>query len=55
MPGHRNDAVQVAGTLKLGSSSVQPVTQDTQAVACPPPSACTATVIVTVGTDLATQ
>jgi LytR cell envelope-related transcriptional attenuator len=53
MPGHRRDALAVASTLKLGSASVQPVDQNTQAVACPPPSACTATVVVTVGSDLA--
>ncbi len=55
MPGHRGDALQVAKTLKLGSASVQPVDQSTQAVACPPSSACTATVVVTVGADLASQ
>lgn len=55
LPGHRSDALQVASTLKLASASVQPVDQDTQAVACPPPSACTALVIVTVGQDLAAQ
>ncbi len=53
MPGHRRDALAVASTLKLGSASVQPVDQNTQAVACPPPSACTATAVVTVGSDLA--
>jgi LytR cell envelope-related transcriptional attenuator len=53
MPGHRRDGLAVASTLKLGSASVQPVDQNTQAVACPPPSACTATVVVTVGSDLA--
>jgi hypothetical protein len=53
MPGHRRDALAVASTLKLGAASVQPVDQNTQAVACPPPSACTATVVVTVGSDLA--
>lgn len=55
LPGYRSDALQVASTLKLASSSVQPVDQDTQAVACPPPSPCTASVIVTVGQDLAAQ
>lgn len=53
MPGHQRDALAVASALKLGSASVQPVDSSTQAVACPPPSACTATVVVTVGSDLA--
>jgi hypothetical protein len=53
MPGHRRDAVSVATALKLGSASVQPLDQNTQAVACPPPGACTSGVVVTVGSDLA--
>jgi hypothetical protein len=52
MPGHRRDATAVAASLKLGSASVQPLDQNTQAVACPPPGACTANVVVTVGSDL---
>ena len=52
--GFRNDALQVATALKLGPASVQPIDPSTQAVACPPPSACTANVVVTVGQDLAT-
>ncbi len=52
-PGRRRDAIAVASRLKLGSASVAPVDQSTQAVACPPPAPCTATVIVTVGSDLA--
>ena len=53
MPGHKQDAAAVASSLKLGPASVQPVDQNTQAVACPPPAACAATVVVTVGSDLA--
>ncbi len=53
LPGHRKDALAVAASLKLGSASVQPVDQSNQAVACPPPAACAANVIVTVGSDLA--
>jgi hypothetical protein len=52
LPGHRKDALAVAASLKLGSASVQPVDQSNQAVACPPPAACAANVIVTVGSDL---
>lgn len=53
MPGHRSDAVAVARSLKLGAAAIQPVDSNTQAVACPPPSACSSTVVVTVGADLA--
>jgi len=53
LPGHRKDALAVAASLKLGSASVQPVDQSNQAVACPPPAPCTANVVVTVGSDLA--
>jgi hypothetical protein len=53
MPGHRKEAVSVAGSLKLGTASVQPLDPNTQAVACPPPGACTSGVVVTVGSDLA--
>ena len=53
LPGHRSDALAVATLLKLGSSSVAPVNQSNQSVACPPPATCTAAVIVTVGSDLA--
>jgi hypothetical protein len=55
LPGHHNDAMAVAKSLKLGPASVQPVDQSTQAVACPPPAPCTATVVVTVGADLKSQ
>jgi hypothetical protein len=53
LPGFRRDARAVASTLKLSSGSIQPVDPSTQAVACPPPAACTANVVVTVGADLA--
>jgi hypothetical protein len=53
LPGHRNDAVHVATSLKLPQSSVQPIDSSTQAVACPQPGGCTSGVVVTVGTDLA--
>ncbi|MBV9917704.1 MAG: LytR C-terminal domain-containing protein [Solirubrobacterales bacterium] len=52
LPGHRAGALAVASSLKLGPASVQAVDQTTRTVACPPPSACTAQVIVTAGTDL---
>ncbi|MGI8428578.1 MAG: LytR C-terminal domain-containing protein [Solirubrobacteraceae bacterium] len=55
MPGHLRAARAVAASLKLGSSSVQAIDLNTQAIACPPPSPCTATVAVTVGSDLASQ
>jgi hypothetical protein len=56
LPGaaNRTDATHVASALKLGPGSVQQIDQSTQQVACPPPSACTANVVVTVGADLAT-
>ncbi len=54
LPGHQRDALAVAKSLKLGPASVQPIDQNTQAVACPPSTACTAGVVVTVGSDLAT-
>ena len=52
LPGFKRDAQAVATSLKLGPSTVQPVDQSTQAVACPPPAACNANVVVTVGSDL---
>ncbi len=54
LPGNRNDALHVATALKLGPTAVQPIDQTTQSVACPPPSSCTANVVVTVGQDLST-
>lgn len=53
LPGHEHDALEVAKALKLGQASVQPIDQNTQAVACPPGTPCTAVVVVTVGSDLA--
>ena len=50
--GHRHAASEVASALGLSGGAVAPADQSAQAVACPPPSACRADVIVTVGTDL---
>ncbi|MBV9006758.1 MAG: LytR C-terminal domain-containing protein, partial [Solirubrobacterales bacterium] len=55
LPNHRNDALKVASSLKLGPGAVQPVDAGTQQVACPPGMTCAADVVVTVGTDLASQ
>lgn len=52
-PDNRLDALHVARTLHLGAGSVVPVDQAARAVACPPPAACPANVVVTVGQDLA--
>ena len=52
LPGHRAAALIVAKSLGLGSASVQPVNSSNQAVACPQGAACTAQVVVTVGSDL---
>ncbi len=52
LTGHRPAAVKVASALGLPATSVQQADQSAQAVACPPPSACAADVIVTVGRDL---
>jgi hypothetical protein len=56
LPGAKNrgDALHVARALKLTPAAVRPIDQPTQQVACPPPGACTANVVVTVGADLAT-
>ena len=51
--GDRNAALHVAKALNLNRSSVVPINQDAEAVACPPPGSCTANVVVTVGADLA--
>jgi hypothetical protein len=51
----RQAAVHVARTLGLRSSAVRPVDQSTLQVACPAPSTCTANVVVTVGSDLASR
>jgi hypothetical protein len=53
MPGYRRDALLVAKQLNLGPANVASADQSAQQVACPPPTACNANVIVTVGTDLA--
>jgi hypothetical protein len=59
MPGHKRDAQAVAASLKqissgkLSSASVQPVDSSAQTLACPPQTSCAATVVVTVGSDLA--
>jgi hypothetical protein len=55
LPGSTNraDALHVASALKLSRSSVEPIDQSTQQVACPSSAACTANVVVTVGADLA--
>jgi hypothetical protein len=54
LPGHKAAALLVAKSLKLGSASVQPVDQSNRTVACPASSTpCTAKVVVTVGSDLA--
>lgn len=50
---NRTAALHIARTLKLPAGSVGPVDQAARTVACPPPSACTANVIVTVGGNLA--
>jgi hypothetical protein len=52
VPGQRRAALIVARSLNLGSTAIQPVTQSNRAVACPQAS-CTAQVVVTVGSDLA--
>lgn len=52
---HKRAALAVASSLNLGSTSVQPIDASTQAIACPPPSPCTAKVAVTVGSDLASR
>ncbi len=54
MPNDRRDALAVATALKLRATSVQPIDQATQQIACPPSSGpCRSAVVVTVGTDLA--
>ncbi len=54
MPGAKNDAVEVAASLKLPASSVQPIDSSTRSIACPSTS-CNANVVVTAGTDLASS
>jgi hypothetical protein len=54
LPGssNRSDALHVAKALHLARAAVQPINQAAQSVACPPPAACTANVVITVGSDL---
>jgi hypothetical protein len=56
LPGKKNrtDALHVATALALKPAAVHPIDQGTMQVACPPPGACTANVVVTVGADLST-
>lgn len=56
LPGANNraDALHVATALSLKPTAVHPIDQATQQVACPAPGPCTANVVVTVGSDLAT-
>jgi LytR cell envelope-related transcriptional attenuator len=52
-PADRIGALAVANTLKLGKASVQPIDATTKQIVCPPSQACTSTVVVIVGKDLA--
>jgi LytR cell envelope-related transcriptional attenuator len=54
LPSFRRDALAVAASLKLPTSSVALVDPTTKAIACPSSQACTSAVVVTVGKDLAT-
>jgi hypothetical protein len=54
MPGQRRAAAIVARSLNLGSTAIEPLTASNRAVACPQ-AACTAQVVVTVGSDLASD
>jgi cell division septation protein DedD len=49
MQGHRPAALSVARALGLKPASVEPVDSGTRAVACGGATACTVTVVVTVG------
>jgi hypothetical protein len=53
--GQRRAALAVAQSLGLQSAAVQPIDQSTQQIACPPPSSCANTVVVTAGSDLASS
>jgi LytR cell envelope-related transcriptional attenuator len=55
LPAYRTDAMHVASALRLRASSVGPIDPNTKAVACQSGASCTATVVVTVGSDLASQ
>jgi hypothetical protein len=52
LSSHRYAATEVARALGLSAGAVAAADQSAHAVACPPPSACSADVIVTVGSDL---
>lgn len=54
-PGQRRAALVVAQSLGLSAAAVQPIDQSTQQIACPPPSACADTVVITAGADLASS
>ncbi|HUB05199.1 MAG TPA: LytR C-terminal domain-containing protein [Solirubrobacteraceae bacterium] len=52
--GYKRNAAAVATSLKLRPASVQPIDQSTQQLACPPAQGpCKSSVVVTVGSDLA--
>ncbi len=53
--GQKTAALHVASSLGLSATAVQPIDQVTQAIACPPPSACADLVVVTLGSDLASR
>ena len=54
MRGYKRDATAVASALKLSPAAVQPIDQSTQQIVCPPSSGpCKSTVVVTVGSNLA--
>ena len=50
LPGHKSDAEAVAAKLGI-KAPVEPVDDNALSIACPPPAACTAEVVVTVGSD----
>lgn len=54
LPGYKRDASAVATSLKLRPASVQPIDQATRQIACPPAQGpCKSSVVLTVGSDLA--
>ena len=55
LPSDRSAALHVAAALKLRASSVQPIDANTKAVVCQSSTPCTTAVVVTVGSDLASQ
>jgi hypothetical protein len=56
MPGDKADALHVAKALALPQSTVAPIDQSAQSIACPTTSTtCSANVVVTVGADLANK